>query len=141
VKAGRAGTSDQLPIAYRGRRNAGVGIEVLAPDGTWHAQESRLDLRALLRPIGCGWGWGASALAHVALALAGTRLPDDEAASICQDLLRALAARLAEDPWRLDAALLEELLNEIGAEAADGAAGRGAGNSGGRGSCPSPRCL
>jgi hypothetical protein len=38
--------SDQLPLAYRGRRTpAGAIVEAQAPDGTWHLLDARLDIR------------------------------------------------------------------------------------------------
>jgi hypothetical protein len=62
--------------------------------------------------------------AQLALALNAARLPGHEATAIYQDLLRGLAARLAESQWQLDPALFDELLVELCAEAAAGDAGR-----------------
>ena len=120
--------SEQLPIAYRGRRTAaGAVVEVRAPDGIWYALEPRLDLRDH-SPTGFEWGYGDSGPAQLALALAATRLRDHEAIAIYQDLKRALVAQLDEDQWQFDAALLDELLTQLCAEAAGGDPGRGGGH-------------
>ena len=64
--------TQQLPIAYRGRRTSRVPSPSTA---TSCPLDSRLDMRNH-SPTGFEWGYGGSGPAQLALALAASRLPD-----------------------------------------------------------------
>jgi hypothetical protein len=102
-------TSDQLPLAYRGHRTQGGAlVDAQAPDGTWHLLDARLDLRNH-SPTGFEWGYAGSGPAQLALALAASRLPEEEARAIYQRLKGRLVARLPAT-WHLEGAELDQLL-------------------------------
>jgi hypothetical protein len=101
--------TEQLPIAYRGRRTPrGAIVEAQTPAGTWHRLDPRLDLRNHSL-TGFEWGYGGSGPAQLALALAASRLPDHLAHTIHQRLKWTLVATLDRE-WDLPASDLDTLL-------------------------------
>ena len=105
--------SQQLPIAYRGRRtDAGTVVEAESPAGVWHELDPRLDLRNH-SPTGFEWGYGGSGPAQLALALAASRLPETTAPAIYQPLKRTLVAGLDRHRWQLTGDALDQLLVKL----------------------------
>ena len=114
--------SPRLPLAYRGRRTAaGAVVEAQAPGGAWYVLDPRFDLRNH-SPNGFEWGYAGSGPAQLALALAATRLPEPEGLAVYQSVKRALVLHFGLDQWQLEGARLDELLAELRAEDAAGAA-------------------
>ena len=104
--------SQQLPIAYRGRRTSrGAIVEAQPSTATWCPLDPRLDLRNH-SPTGFEWGYGGSGPAQLALALAASRLPETLALTVYQRLKRALVASL-DHPWHLSSDRLDALLAEL----------------------------
>ena len=105
-------TTQQLPLAYRGRRTSrGAIVEAQPSTATWCPLDPRLDLRNH-SPTGFEWGYGGSGPAQLALALAASRLPETLALTVYQRLKRALVASL-DHSWHLSSDRLDALLAEL----------------------------
>jgi Family of unknown function (DUF6166) len=100
--------TQQLPIAYRGRRTSrGTIVEAQPSTATWYPLDPRNH-----SPTGFEWGYGGSEPAQLARALAASRLPETLARTVYQRLKRALVASL-DHAWHLSSDRLDALLAEL----------------------------
>jgi hypothetical protein len=101
------------PRAYRGRRTAaGPLVEVERPDGTWEALPPRFELRKH-SPSGFEWGGAGAGASQLALALAASRLLDEEALAVYPVVKSIVVARLEYAGWELSGAELDAYLAEV----------------------------